>query len=112
MPNGDFAIDDVPDSDTGLLMSEQSYNNNNHTKASISLDTVMNLEATLANMENKALPPHAHHTSIPSEILQPQHTRTAPPLKLWPLAVLVFYSEFILVFIHYTPPLHIIIFCA
>jgi hypothetical protein len=111
MPNGDFAIDDVPDSDTGLLMSEQSYNNNNHTKASISLDTVMNLEETLANMENKALPPHAH-PSIPCEILQPQHTRTAPPLKLWPLAVLVFYSEFILVFIHYTPPLHIIIFCA
>ncbi len=101
MPNGDFAIDDVPDSDTGLLMSEQSYNNDHHHKASISLDTVMNLEETLANMENKALPPHEHHTSIPSEILQPQHTRTAPPLKLWPLAVLVFYSEFILVFIYY-----------
>ena len=96
MPNGDFAIDDVPDSDTGLLMSEQRYNDHHH-KASISLDTVMNLEETLANMENKALPPHTH-PSIPSEILQPQHTRTAPPLKLWPLAVLVFYSEFVIVF--------------
>jgi hypothetical protein len=43
-------------------------------------------------MENKELPPHAH-PSLPDEILQPEHTRTAPPLKLWPLAVLVFYSE-------------------
>jgi hypothetical protein len=89
-PNGHFTIDDdVPDSDTGLLMMPPRGENH---KASISLDTVMNVETTLGYMENKELPPHAH-PSLPDEILQPEHTRTAPPLKLWPLAVLVFYSE-------------------
>jgi hypothetical protein len=89
MPNGDFGIDDAPDSDTGLLMMSHGENH----KASISLDTVLDLEDAISNMENKTLPPHTH-PSIPIEILQPEHTRTAPPLKLWPLAVLVFYSEF------------------
>ncbi len=88
MPNGDFGIDDLPNSDTGLLMTSHGENH-----ISISLDTVLNLEEAVSNMENKALPPHTH-PSIPIEILQPEHTRTAPPLKLWPLAVLVFYSEF------------------
>lgn len=87
MPNGDFGIDDVPESDSGLLMRE------NH-KASISRDTILDLDETLTNLENKTLPPHVH-PSIPSEILHSEHARTAPPLKLWPLAVLVFYSEFI-----------------
>lgn len=89
-PNGHFTIDDdVPDSDTGLLMMSPRARGEND-KASISLDTVMNLESTL----NQELPPHVH-PSLPDEILQPEHTRTAPPLKLWPLAVLVFYSEFL-----------------
>ena len=89
-PNGHFTIDDdVPDSDTGLLMMSPRDRGENH-KASISLDTVRNLESTL----NQELPPHVH-PSLPDEILQPEHTRTAPPLKLWPLAVLVFYSEFL-----------------
>ena len=83
--------DNVPDSESGVLMMSQ-YRQSENLKASVSLDTVMSLEMTLADMENKALPPHVH-PSIPSEILNPEFTRTAPPLKLWPLAVLVFYSK-------------------
>ena len=37
-------------------------------KASISLDTVMNLEETLTKMDDGTLPPHIH-PSIPTEML-------------------------------------------
>ena len=80
---------------TGMIMmssSSSSYRKSENLKASVSLDTVMNLEMTLSDMENKTLPPHIH-PSIPSEILNPEFTKTAPPLTLWPLAVLVFYSK-------------------
>ncbi len=85
--------DDVSDSESGVLM--MSHRKSENLKASVSLDTVMSLEMTLSDMEKKSLPPHVH-PSIPSEILNPEFTRTAPPLKLWPLAVLVFYSKSIL----------------
>ena len=81
-------VDDVPESETGLLMMSHGEN----LKASISLDTVMNLEETLTKMDDGTLPPHVH-PSIPTEILNPEYTRTTPALKMWPLAVLVFYSE-------------------
>jgi hypothetical protein len=61
-------------------------------KASISLDTLMNLEETLTKMDDGTLPPHVH-PSLPTGMLNPDYTRTTPALKLWPLAVLVFYSE-------------------
>jgi len=76
--------DDVAESDTGLLMSQD-------LKASVSLDTVTNLEETLMDMDRGVLPPHVH-PSIPQEMLDPQFIRTTPTLKLWPLAVLVFYN--------------------
>jgi len=34
----------------------------------------------------------AHPLSIPAEMLNPEYTRTTPALRLWPLAVLVFYN--------------------
>jgi len=86
-PNEDGA-DDVPESETGLLLMPRGEN----LKASISLDTVMNLEETLTKMDDGTLPPHVH-PSIPTEMLNPEYTRTTPALKMWPLAVLVFYSE-------------------
>ena len=86
-PNED-GVDDVPESETGLLMTSHGEN----LKASISLDTVMNLEETLTKMDDGTLPPHVH-PSIPTEMLNPEYTRTTPALKMWPLAVLVFYSE-------------------
>ena len=86
-PDDEFGQDDVPESDTGLLMSQSE-----NLKASVSLDAVTNLEATLEEMDRGTLPPHVH-PSIPREMLHPELTQTAPPLKLWPLAVLVFYSE-------------------
>jgi hypothetical protein len=86
-PNED-GIDDVPESEDALLMMSHGEN----LKASISLDTVMNLEETLTKMDDGTLPPHVH-PSIPTEMLNPEYTRTTPALKMWPLAVLVFYSE-------------------
>lgn len=81
--NEEFGKDDVPESDTGLLMSQD-------VKGSVSLDAVTGLEEAVATMDE--LPPHVH-PSIPPEMLHPHFTQTAPPLKLWPLSVLVFYSE-------------------
>ena len=88
-PNED-GIDDVPESEDGLLMMPRGEN----LKASISLDTVMNLEETLTKMDYGTLPPHVH-PSIPTEMLNPEYTRTTPALKMWTLAVLVFYSQLI-----------------
>ncbi len=86
-PNED-GVDDVPESETVLLMMSHGEN----LKASISLDTLMNLEETLTKMDDGTLPPHVH-PSLPTGMLNPDYTRTTPALKLWPLAVLVFYSE-------------------
>lgn len=74
--------DDASESDTGLLMSQD-------LKAPVSLGTVTRLEETVENMDQ--LPPHIH-PSIPREMLNSSFTQTAPPLKLWPLAILVFYN--------------------
>ncbi|KAL3816735.1 hypothetical protein ACHAXA_002221 [Cyclostephanos tholiformis] len=85
-PNED-EIDDVTDSKNGPLMISHGEN----LKASMSLDAVMNLEETLAKMDDGTLPPHIHPL-IPTEILNPEYARTTPALKMWTLAVLVFYS--------------------
>ena len=55
----------------------------------VSQDTFTNLRQTLSTYDN--LPPHVHPT-VPAEILHPQYTSTTPPLKLLPLAILVFYN--------------------
>jgi hypothetical protein len=86
-PNED-GIDDIPESENGLLMMPRGEN----LKASISLDTVIHLEETLTKMDDGTLPPHVH-PSIPTEMLNPEYTRTTPALKMWTLAVLVFYSQ-------------------
>jgi hypothetical protein len=57
------------------------------TRQSISQETITNLSTTLTNYDD--LPAHVHPT-VPVEILHPNYTETAPALKLWPLAVLVF----------------------
>jgi hypothetical protein len=82
-------MDDASESETfGLLV----YQCENNLKASMSLDAALDLEETLTRMDDGTLPPHVH-PSIPIEMLDPEYTRTTPALKLWPLAVLVFYSE-------------------
>ena len=55
------------------------------------------VEETLDSMDNGMLPKHVH-PNIPEEMMETleEITETAPALKLWPLAVLVFYSEFII----------------
>ena len=84
-----FGNDDVPESDTGLLMSSQ---NNRQPSMMVSLDTVTKMEETLEKMDEGTLPPNVHPV-VPPEMLDPRYTKTVPSLKLWPLAVLVFYSE-------------------
>lgn len=93
--------DDVPESDTGLLMMASSSSEDDHRKAKkeeeeasvLSLDAVTNLGDALSNnIDGRRLPPHHVHASIPREMLNPQFTETTPALKLWPLAVLVFYN--------------------
>ena len=88
----EFGKDDIPENDTGLLMSSQK-----ETRTSVSLDTVTQMEETLDSMGNGTLPKHVH-PNIPDEMMETleEVTETAPALKLWPLAVLVFYSEFII----------------
>lgn len=88
----EFGKDDIPENDTGLLMSSQK-----ETRTSVSLDTVTQMEETLNSMDNGTLPKHVH-PNIPEEMMETleEITETAPALKLWPLAVLVFYSEFII----------------
>ena len=86
-PSEDGMDDDAPDSEYGPLMISHGEN----LKASMTLDAVMEMEETLARMDDGTLPPHIH-PSIPTEILNPEYTRTTPALKMWTLAVLVFYS--------------------
>lgn len=57
--------------------------------STIPVDTLQSLRETMTNYDD--LPAHIHPT-VPAEILNPHFTSTAPALKLWPLAVLVFYN--------------------
>jgi len=68
--------DDVPATDNGLLMMPRG---DKLRTTSYSLN-VVNSEETRTKTEDGSLP-------------IPEHTRPTPALKLWPLAVLVFYSE-------------------
>ncbi|KAL7466270.1 hypothetical protein ACHAXS_006563 [Conticribra weissflogii] len=87
---GFFAREGAGDAE-GLSLSD--------LKASvISLDAIAQLDDTLAHELHDA-PSSAHsahhgphHPSVPPEVLHPHYTHTAPPLTLWPLAVLVFYN--------------------
>jgi hypothetical protein len=91
-PNEDDTDNVVPEeSETGLLMVSHGSHAEN-LKASISLDIIINLEETLTKMDDGTLPPHVH-PSIPTEMLNPEYTQTTPALRMWTLAVLVFYSE-------------------
>ena len=68
----------------GLMLSSSM-----DLKGSVSLDAMTHLEDTLSHLED--MPPHIH-PEVPAEMLNPQFTQTIPALKLWPLAVLVFYN--------------------
>jgi hypothetical protein len=80
-------INDLQLSETGPLLTTATHRQN----LSISLDTVLNFEKTLTKWEEGDIPPHVH-PSIPTEMLIPEYTKTTPALKLWPLAILVFYN--------------------
>jgi hypothetical protein len=84
MYNNGHGRDDVPETGNGLLMMPRG---DKLTTTSYSLNDV-NSKETRTKTEDGSLPP-----SIPTEMLSPEHTRPTPALKLWPLAVLVFYSE-------------------
>lgn len=52
-------------------------------------DTLASLRETMTNYDG--LPAHVHPT-VPVEIMDPNFVSASPALKLWPLAVLVFYN--------------------
>eukprot|EP01082_Thalassiosira_pseudonana_P005981 g5539.t1_g5540.t1 g5539_g5540 MERGED: g5539.t1 contig2:736799-741536(+) len=83
VPLSDDGDDDVVDASSGLMMTRTDL------KGSVTLDTITSLRETLTNYDD--LPLHVHPT-VPTEIMDPHFTQTAPALKLWPLAVLVFYN--------------------
>jgi hypothetical protein len=85
MRNNDHGRDDVPASDTGLLMMPR-VDDPKTTSYSLNVATP---EGTRTTMEDDSMPQH----SIPIPTEMPEHIRPTPALKLWPLAVLVFYSE-------------------
>jgi hypothetical protein len=70
--------EDLAETDNGLQMMPRG---DKLSMTSYSLN-VVNSEQTRTKTEDGSLPP-----------LSPEHTRPTPALKLWPLAVLVFYSE-------------------
>ncbi|KAL7544779.1 hypothetical protein ACHAWF_008140, partial [Thalassiosira exigua] len=80
-----FAEDDVPASDTGLLLTPQDALRG----SSISAGAAAELEGAVRDLEKTA--PGAR-PEVPAEVLDAEAVRTAPALKLWPLAVLVFYN--------------------
>jgi amino acid transporter len=63
---------------SGMLQMTESYQEN-----IVPLDAILGAEATM-NEEGQV--------PLPSELLHPQYTSTTPALKLWPLAILVFYN--------------------
>jgi amino acid transporter len=65
-------------SSCGIIQMTESHQEN-----IVPLDTILGTESTM-NEEG--------HVPLPSELLHPQYTSTAPALKLWPLAILVFYN--------------------
>jgi hypothetical protein len=76
-----------------LLRSSNGHNNGAYKASVVPLDTVLNLEEKLTMMDDGTLPPHIH-PSIPTDMLNPEYTYTTPALRMWTLAVLVFYSQF------------------
>ncbi|KAL7522909.1 hypothetical protein ACHAWX_007652 [Stephanocyclus meneghinianus] len=77
---------DLHDDTTDALDSASALKD---VRGSVALDTLTALRETLTNYDE--LPAHVHPT-VPPEIINPHYTQTAPALKLWPLAVLVFYN--------------------
>ena len=84
--DAEFGKDDIPENDTGLLMSTQDLKGATNS-VSVSLDTVTHLEETLDSMDNGTLPKHVH-PRIPEEMMETleEITETAPALKLIPTA--------------------------
>lgn len=99
-PDGTYSYetDHESENDALLLRSSSVHGGNDHggnDKASVPLDTVLKLEEKLTRMDDGTLPPHIH-PSIPTGMLNPEYTYTTPALRMWTLAVLVFYSQFIM----------------
>ena len=80
--DGSFQNDEQQNTSTttGLIQMTKSQDQQDNI---VSLDTMLSADNTM-NEEG--------HVPLPSEILHPQYTSTTPALKLWPLAILVFYN--------------------
>ena len=91
-PDGTYSYETEHESENDALLLRSSSGHGGN-KTSVPLDTVLGLEETLTKMDDGTLPPHIH-PSIPTDMLNPEYTYTTPALRMWTLAVLVFYSQF------------------
>ena len=91
-PDGTYSFETEHESENDALLLRSSSGHGGN-KTSVPLDTVLDLEETLTKMDDGTLPPHIH-PSIPTDMLNPEYTYTTPALRMWTLAVLVFYSQF------------------
>jgi hypothetical protein len=93
MRNHEQGGDDSTASDTGLLMTTLGGDDQPTTSSSSSypLNVAKSAEVvTRTKKDGSSSPPHL----VPTEMITSDHTaRHTPALRLWPLAVLVFYSE-------------------
>jgi len=97
-PDGTYSYETEHESENDALLSRSSSSGHGGNKTSVPLDTVLDLEETLTKMDDGTLPPHIH-PSIPTDMLNPEYTYTTPALRMWTLAVLVFYSQFNIMFL-------------
>jgi hypothetical protein len=98
-PDGTYSYYETEhESENDALLLRSSSSGHGGNKTSVPLDTVLDLEETLTKMDDGTLPPHIH-PSIPTDMLNPEYTYTTPALRMWTLAVLVFYSQFYIMFL-------------
>ena len=81
----------ITDMTTTLEIDSSSINANeeSHQSNQVPAEAIHTLRESISNYDNL---PHHVHPVVPPEIIHPAYTSTSPPLKLWPLAVLVFYN--------------------
>jgi hypothetical protein len=92
--NGQGRDDDVPASDTGLLMTTPRGGDDATTASSYPPNVSRSSgEAVIRTKAEGGGSLQSSSNSFNNDISNPDHSRHAPALRLWPLAVLVFYSE-------------------
>jgi hypothetical protein len=99
--NGQNRDDDVPSSDSGLLMTTPRCGDDATTMASSYPPNVARSSGGESGITRTKADGGGTYPSNDDVLLNPDHARHLPALRLWPLAVLVFYSEFPIVYAYF-----------